>query len=247
MSNIFSLKDKTILVTGASSGIGRQVAITASAMGASVIITGRDMSKLEETKQMVAEECKSIAANLVEDKDLTSLVSELPKLHGVVFCAGVIDYTPVKFVNAEKIASIFSINFNSQVLLTQQLLKHKKIEKAGSLVYVSSISSRLGVAATSLYAASKAALSAFAKVTATELSGQKIRSNSICPGIVVTPMTNQALEASSAEEIARAASDYPLGYGSPEDVAGLVIYLLSDASKWMTGSDIVMDGGFTLK
>ena len=216
-------------------------------MGASVIITGRDAVKLDATKQLVAADCMALPADLIQEADLATLVEQMPRLNGVVFCAGVIDYTPVKFINAAKITNVFSINFNSQVLLTQQLLKHKKIEKAGSLVYVSSISSKLGVAATSLYAASKAALSAFAKVTAAELAGQKIRSNSICPGIVLTPMTNQALEVTSGEEMAKAAAEYPLGYGAPEDVAGLVVYLLSDASKWMTGSDIVMDGGLTLK
>lgn len=247
MNNIFSLENKLILITGASSGIGRQVAITASHMGAAVIITGRDEQKLVATKEVIAGDCTLIAANLVNVGEIAKLISQLPKLHGVVFCAGVIDYTPIKFVNAQKIADIFSINFNSQVLLTQQLLKNKKIEKAGSLVYVSSVSSKLGVAATSLYAASKAALTAFAKVTATECAGQRIRSNSICPGIVLTPMTDKAMEASADENMEKASSEYPLGYGQPEDVAGLAVYLLSDASRWMTGSEIIMDGGLTLK
>ena len=247
MNNIFSLHNKTILITGASSGIGRQIAITASQMGAAVIITGRDNQKLAATKELIAGDCICIAADLVNENEIIDLISQLPKLHGVVFCAGVIDYTPIKFINAQKIASIFSINFNSQVLLTQQLLKNKKIEKAGSLVYVSSVSSKLGVAATSLYAASKAALTAFAKVTAAECAGQRIRSNSICPGIVLTPMTDKAMEATSDESMDKASADYPLGYGMPEDVAGLAVYLLSDASRWMTGSDILMDGGLTLK
>ena len=247
MINIFSLHNKTILVTGASSGIGRQVAITASQMGATVIITGRDHLKLAATKELVSSDCIAIVADLVNENEIGDLVNQLPQLHGVVFCAGVIDYTPIKFINAQKIASIFSINFNSQVLLTKQLLKNKKIQKGGSLVYVSSVSSKMGVAATALYAASKAALTSFAKVTASECAVQRIRSNSICPGIVLTPMTDKAMEATSDESMDKASADYPLGYGVPEDVAGLTIYLLSDASKWMTGSEIVMDGGLTLK
>lgn len=247
MNNIFKLHNKTILVTGASSGIGRQVAVTASEMGASVIITGRDSKKLAATKDLISGETIAIPADLVNENEIVDLVSQLPQLHGVVFCAGVIDYTPVKFINAAKIASIFSINFNSQVLLTKQLLKTKKIEKGGSLVYISSVSSKLGVAATALYAASKAALTAFAKVTAAECAGQRIRSNSICPGIVLTPMTGKAMEATSDESMDKASTDYPLGYGMPEDVAGLTVYLLSDASRWMTGSEILMDGGLTLK
>lgn len=247
MNYIFSLHNKTILITGASSGIGRQIAITASQMGAAVIITGRDHQKLAATKELIAGDCSCITADLVNENEIIDLVNQLPKVHGVVFCAGVIDYTPIKFINTQKIASIFSINFNSQVLLTHQLLKNKKIEKAGSLVYVSSVSSKLGVAATSLYAASKAALTAFAKVTAAECAGQRIRSNSICPGIVLTPMTGKAMEATSDESMDKASADYPLGYGMPEDVAGLAVYLLSDASRWMTGSEILMDGGLTLK
>jgi NAD(P)-dependent dehydrogenase (short-subunit alcohol dehydrogenase family) len=247
MNNLFSLEGKTILITGASSGIGRQIAIAASQMGASVIITGRDENKLAQTKALLRGSSSIIKANLVHEDETVQLVSNAPQLDGVVFCAGVIDYTPVKFLKQEKIDSIFSINFNSQVLLTQQLLKKRKIEKGGSLVYVSSISAKLGIAGTAVYAASKAALNAFAKVTAAECAGLRIRSNTISPGIVITPMTTQAIEASGDDNMHKAADAYPLGYGQPEDIAGLAVYLLSDAGKWMTGSEIIMDGGLTLK
>ena len=247
MNNIFSLENKTVLITGASSGIGRQIAITASEMGAIVIITGRDSKKLDESKSLIPGKAICITADLAKEADIIKLVNELPKLNGVVFCAGVVDYSPVKFINEQKITEVFSVNFNGQALLTKHLLKNRKIEKAASLVYISSVSSKLGVAATALYAASKAALNAFAKVTASECAGQQIRSNSISPGIVITPMSGKAVEAVSAESMASAAAEYPLGYGSPADVAGLVIYLLSDSSRWMTGSEIVMDGGLTLK
>ncbi len=120
MNTLFSLDNKTILVTGASSGIGRQVAITASQMGANVFITGRDEKKLQQTKEMITGNSTSFAADLTDGNSINALVNSLPQLNGVVFCAGVVDYTPIKFINAEKIANIFSINFNSQVLLTFQ-------------------------------------------------------------------------------------------------------------------------------
>jgi len=121
------------------------------------------------------------------------------------------------------------------------------VAKKGSLVFISSISSKLGVPGTALYAASKAALSAFAKVLASEVASQGIRSNSVCPGIVLTAMTDQAMEATSTEDMEKGALLYPLGYGEPQDVAGMVMYLLSDISKWVTGTDIILDGGLTLK
>ena len=168
------------------------------------------------------------------------------KFDGVVFNAGILEYAPVKFISEEKIKKIFDINFNSAVLLSQHLLKSKALNKKGSLVFISSISSKLGVGGTALYASSKAALGAFSKVVASEVAGQGIRSNSICPGIVSTPMTEQAKSVTSGSEMDEQAKAYPLGYGTTVDVSGLVVYLLSDASKWMTGSDLILDGGLTL-
>jgi NAD(P)-dependent dehydrogenase (short-subunit alcohol dehydrogenase family) len=248
MENIFSLFGKTILVTGASSGIGRQIAITAAQMGAHVIITGRNSERLQETKSMISSNTVSIVADLTKEEDLRSLVNEMPKLNGVVFCAGVVEYIPAKFISAEKLNTVFSINFNSQVLLTQQLIKSKKLEQASSLVYISSISSLIGVPATAMYAASKAALNSFVKVIAAELAGQKIRANAICPGLVKTPLLAGAAESNlSADTFTAAEKQYPLGLGEPQDVAGASIFLLSDAAKWMTGTAMVIDGGFTLQ
>jgi NAD(P)-dependent dehydrogenase (short-subunit alcohol dehydrogenase family) len=150
-------------------------------------------------------------------------------------------------LSSEKISAVFSTNFDSNVILSQKLIKKKLLNKKASLVFISSISSKLGISGTAMYASSKAALSAFSKVLASELASQGIRSNSICPGIVKTPMSEKANEVTSEEDIEKGASAYPLGYGEPADVAGLVMYLLSDVSKWMTGSDIIIDGGLTLK
>lgn len=242
MTDLFNIEGKTILITGASSGLGKEIAIKCSEKGAQLIITGRDKDKLADTHNQLKGTNQSITCDLSEEVNIVELVKELPPLDGVIFCAGVIEYNPVKFINSAKIKNTFAINFDSQALLTQQLIKHKKLKSQSSLVYVSSIASKIGVPGTALYAASKASLNAFVKVTASELAGQKIRANSICPGIVVTPMGEHAQDMSNDLE-----KDYPLGLGQPIDVVGPCIFFLSDASKWITGSELIMDGGLTLK
>lgn len=245
---MITLINKNILVTGASSGIGRQIAITASQLGAKLTLIGRNIDKLNETLSLLTgKDHKILIVNLSDTSNLTTLINESSPYDGVVFNAGAVEYLPVKFLNETKINSLFATNFDSNVILSQKLIKGKLLKKGGSLVFVSSISSKLGVPGTSLYSASKAALSAFSKVLASELASQGIRSNSVSPGIVKTAMTEQAVEVLSDDELKKAESEYPLGYGKPEDVAGLIMYLLSDISKWMTGSDLVIDGGFTLK
>jgi NAD(P)-dependent dehydrogenase (short-subunit alcohol dehydrogenase family) len=245
---MITLKGKNILVTGASSGIGRQIAITASELGAFVTLVGRDLQKLNDTLVLMSgQKHKLYSLDLSTPDNIDQLILESTPFDGVVFNAGLANYLPVKFLNEDKINNIFKINFESNVLLTQKLLKKKLINKKGSLVFISSISSKLGVPGTALYSASKAALSSFAKVLASEVAAQGIRSNSICPGIVKTEMTGLAIDVLSESEVIKSASEYPLGYGEPNDVAGLVMYLLSDISKWMTGSEIIIDGGFTLK
>jgi len=245
MDNLFDIEYKKILVTGASSGIGKEIAIKLNALGADVIITGRNEERLEETKNDLAfhlgTPVEAYPCDLSKEDEIKNLVSLLPQLDGVVFCAGVVEYYPIKFINAEKINNIFSVNLNSQILLTQQLVKNKKIKPNGSLVYISSIASKIGVAGTALYAASKAGLNGFVKVTASELANQKIRANSICPGIIQTPMTEKAQNVN--DDLAK---DYPLGLGKTIDVVGPCIFLLSDASKWITGTELILDGGLTL-
>ena len=237
------IKGKTILITGASSGIGREIAIQCYNEGAHVIITGRDTDRLKETNSHILNDYSlAYCYDLSIEENIIELVDKLPKLDGVVFCAGLVEYLPIKFINKSKIQNTFSLNFDSQVILTQQLIKHKKLNVNSSLVYISSIASKLGVGGTAMYAASKAALNAFMKVTASELSSQKIRANSICPGIIETPMGNKAQNIS--HDISK---DYPLGLGQPIDVAGPCIFFLSDKSKWITGTELIIDGGLTLK
>jgi len=237
------IKGKTILITGASSGIGREIAIQCHNNGAHVIITGRDLDRLKETSNKILNgHYLSYCYDLSIEENIVELVDKLPKVDGVVFCAGLVEYLPIKFINKNKIQNTFSLNFDSQVILTQQLIKHKKLNVNSSLVYISSISSKLGVGGTAMYAASKAALNAFMKVTASELANQKIRANSVCPGIITTPMGQKAQN--MTQDISK---DYPLGLGQPVDVAESCLFFLSDASKWITGSELIIDGGLTLK
>lgn len=241
--NLFSITGKKILITGASSGIGKELAIKFSQQDAILYVTGRDEVRLTETFQSLQhiQRHTMIVTDLTDEKNIVSLVNEISELDGVVFSAGVVEYMPVKFLSDKKISTIMSINFNSQVLLTQNLLKSKKINRNASLVYVSSISSKLGVSGTAIYSASKSAINSFMKVTASELSSLKIRANSICPGIVLTPMGKKAQESSSNAE-----KQYPLGLGEPNDIVGPCQFLLSDASKWITGTELIIDGGLTL-
>jgi NAD(P)-dependent dehydrogenase (short-subunit alcohol dehydrogenase family) len=173
------------------------------------------------------------------------MANSLPPLNGIVLNAGIIDYTPIKYLTKEKIENILMVNFISNVLLINKLLGLRKIQNAASIVFISSISAHLGVPGTSIYAASKAALTAFAKVLACELSNKKIRVNIISPGLVSTNLINKISTISNVENNEH--NNYPLGIGTVNNVSDQVIHLLSDRSKWMTGTDILIDGGFTLK
>lgn len=244
---MFSLIGKRILVTGASSGIGKQIAIDVASQGGIVTLLGRNSHRLEEAVSLLeGVEHEYFSVELTNQEEIDHFVNQQKPFDGVILNAGIIDYVPVKFINVEKLNDIFDTNFKSAVILSQLLLKRKLVNKQGAFVFISSIAAKLGVPGTALYAASKAALSSYSKVLASELASQKIRSNCICPGIIITPMTSAAIDA-SGDRMQDGSKNYPLGYGEPKDVAGLAVYLLSDESRWMTGTDLILDGGFTLK
>lgn len=247
MKNIFSLQNKTIIVTGASSGIGKQIAITLSELGACIIAVGRNEKRLQETLDLLSGQAhKIVSLDLTDEFKIKTFVSELSSVDGVIFAAGVAEFLPIKFINVKKILYILNINLISVINMTQMLLRAKKVNRNGSLVYISSISAKLGVPGTALYAASKSGLNAFVKVVASESAKLKIRANIICPGVVLTPMSEKSISILSKEEFYGELNNYPLGFGEPIDVAGLTAYLSSDISKWMTGSEIIIDGGNTL-
>ena len=240
------LAGKRILVTGASSGIGRAVSILASREGASVTLLARNQERLDATlASLEGSGHETISCDLTDEEQVKSAVASMTPYDGVVFCAGINEFIPLTFVRQEKMDAIFSTNCYAPVLLTRMLVKKRLLRQGASLVYISSLSSVQGVPGTLVYASSKAALTSAVRVIASELAPMKIRANAICPGIVRTEMiagTNISEETFTEQE-----KDYPLGLGTPEDVAGAVIFHLSDASRWLTGQSMVLDGGNSLR
>lgn len=247
--NPFSLKDKNILVTGASSGIGRAIAIECSKMGAIVYLTARNKERLEQTLSMLTGNGhRIICADLLIDEDLTNLVTSIDrKLDGVVQCAGYTIPKPFLFFSKDDIDAIMKVNFKAPVLLTQYLLKNKKLQKGSSIVSISSISGvYISAVANSMYSATKGALNGVIKGMAIELATKGIRVNSVNPGMITTDIFKD--RSIGDTELAEDVKHYPLKrYGKPEEVAYGVIYLLSDASSWSTGSNLLIDGGYTLQ
>lgn len=244
----FHLNNKTILVTGASSGIGKQVAISAAEMGATVILTGRNETKLNSTKaELNGDNHLVIVADLLNENQRKSLIEKTPSLDGIVNSAGVVKPFPIKFISQEKIDETLNINYEIPLLLMAELTKSKKINRNGSVVFMSSISGQHPHKGGALYSASKAAIESLSKVFALENYHLGIRSNCISPAMVKTEMYDEAEKGMSKESMDEHVSQYPLGVGLPTDVANTAIFLLSDASRWITGINITLDGGFLLE
>ena len=245
--NPFTLEGKTILITGASSGIGQATAIECSKMGARVVITGRDKERLQETfNKLEGNGHIQIIADLNEETDIERIVTECPTLNGLVNNAGRGLSKPVNFIKLEDLQSVYQTNLFGVVLLTKMLLKKKKISTGSSIVFTSSISSYMTAAGLAIYASSKAAICAYMRTCAIELGVKGIRSNAVLPGMVETKLINSGTYTN--EDKQKDLNLYPLGrYGRPSDIAHGIIYLLSDASAWVTGTDLVIDGGRMLK
>lgn len=247
MHNPFTLQDKTILVTGASSGIGQCVSIVCSKMKARLVITGRNEDRLNETyEKLMGEGHRAVIADLSTQEGVDYLVSNCEQLDGVVHCAGIPKICPVKRLNRGLLYDIVNTNELAPILLTAALLKNSKLQKQSSIVFIASIAGvfRAGSVGDSDYSATKGALSGFAMTAAKELGPQGIRVNTICPAVVETPILANSYNMMTEEEIKKKLSSYPLRrFGRPEDVANGVVYLLSDASSWVTGINLAIDGG----
>ncbi len=246
--NPFSLKGKTILVTGASSGIGRETAISCSKMGASVIITARSKERLQETyNSLEGEANEMILADLTNQDELENLVSQVKTIDGVVLCAGRSRSLPVLFSTREKFNEIYDVNFFSPVELLRLLVKKKRLSQNSSVVFIISIGGTgRWSPGNAIYGSSKAALKSMVHFFALELAPKNIRVNGISPGMVETPLIHYGTL--TQDQLDDDRKKYPLKrYGQPIDIANGVVYLLSGASSWMTGQSIVIDGGITAK
>ena len=248
MNNPFSLEGKTILVTGASSGIGRATAIACSQMGAVVVVTGRNELRLQETLDALeGSGHQMIVADIANDDQIDHLVDQIPAINGSVNNAGITETCPTQFIKRDKLNRVMEVNTIAPILLTQRILKKKKLGKGGSIVFTCSISGTCVCGGGNvLYSASKGAIHGFMKNAALDLAHKGIRVNDVCPGMIDTHILDAGTI--SEEQLEIEAQRYPMKrFGKPEEVAYGIIYLLSDASSFVTGSSIVIDGGFTLQ
>lgn len=241
--NLYSLESKTILVTGASAGIGREIAVLCAKMGAQVIINGRKRERLKETLELLEGDGHMVVAgDLTLSEERGALVEALPLLDGVVHCAGIGHRLLCKSIAESDVDLVMGINFKGPIMLQSSLLKNKRINKSASIVFITSMASQSPSYGNALYSASKGALISYANCLGLELASRQIRVNCISPAMVRTELILR--DGISEEQLLEDEKKYPLKrYGQPEDVAALAIYLLSDASSWMTGSDLKITGG----
>lgn len=247
MYNPYSLEGKTIVVTGASSGIGRVAAVECAKLGAKLIITARNKDRLFLTlKELEGKGHNMIICDLSNEAEIDNLVSELPEIQGLINNAGFTKTLPIQFVNTGDLNGILNVNTIAPIVLLQKLLKKKKLKKGSSVVFTSSMAGMGNCSVgNTMYAASKGAICAFVKGAAKELAPKGIRVNAVCPAMVDTGIIDAGTI--TKEQIEADIKNYPLGrYGRPEDVVWAMAYLLSDASSWMTGDNIVLDGGRSL-
>ena len=243
MNNPFSLEEKTILVTGASSNIGRQIAVKCSEMGAKVIATARNEERLNETlAKMTGEGHRLIASDLSDAEQIPALVEQLPELDGIVMCAAVFRTTPIRNNRRKYTEEIFKTNTFANIDLVQLILKNKKIKDGGSILFISSVAAYRPYAGNALYSATKGAINSFCQVLAIEQGSRKIRANCVSPGIIQTDMEVKDW-AVTQEELDKEEARFPLGFGHTEDIAYAAVYMMSDASKWVTGTNMIVDGG----
>ncbi len=244
-SDPFSLAGQRILVTGASSGIGRQTAMACADMGAQLLITGRHAERLAETLvALPGEGHQSFAADLTHAEDLADLAAfaaQAGPLHGVVHAAGISKLVPLRMLKPAHLDEMFGHNTYAPILLTKELLAKRQVQPNGSVVFISALASHTGRMASAAYAASKGALLGAMRVLGREAVKQGIRANCIVPGYVRTPLLDGlGQNGGNMQELMHMA---PLGLGEPEDIAHAAIFFLSPASRWVTRNYFIIDGG----
>lgn len=254
MYNPFSIEGKTILVTGATSGIGRATAMACAELGARVVLVGRNEERLNETLHLMSREQSSlnggmhlaIPCDLTDEAQVQALVESVPAIDSVACCAGVAEMKPFAFVTEEDMERVFKVNCFAPVMLVNKLLEAKKLNKGGSVVFVSSVDGpKIVHAGNSVYSGSKSALVGMARNMAIDLASKKIRVNCVLPGTTDTPMIRT--ENVTEEMLAETARQFPLKrFAQPEEIANVIIFLLSDAASFITGTELTVDGGYSI-
>lgn len=252
--NHFALNGKMIIITGASSGIGRQCAISCSRSGGRIILIGRNMERLKDTLGSMErkEEHIILPIDLTDFEKVESVVREIVdkegKIDGLVNCAGISTTLPFSMVKPDKLNDFFRTNVQTAINMTRIVSKRSYFsEKGGSIIFICSIMAEVGESGKSMYSITKGALTAGSRCLAIELAQRKIRINCISPGVVETPMSKNAVYSQTEELMSKIKALHPLGLGQPEDIAYACIYLLSDASRWVTGINLIADGGYTAR
>lgn len=238
-----------ILITGASSGIGREISIKLSELGYQCVLTGRNLKELEITLSKMSGDNHTIFSGDINDNIFINKISdEINHLNGLIHSAGIIKLLPFKFITRDDFDKIMNTNLFSPFFLTQALLKKKKLLNNSSILFISSISGPIvGSKGNMMYSASKSAVNGIIKVLALELADKKIRVNTVSAGMIYSDMWQGDKNMISPDQLIQDSKKYPLGYGKPSDVASLASFLVSNESTWITGSTIVLDGGFTIQ
>lgn len=247
MNTPFSIENKTILVTGATSGIGRATAITCAGLGAKVVAIGRNQERLDSMMQeLEGDGHLAINADLTDEAQVQGLLESVPAVDGVACCAGVAEMKPFAFVTDEDVERVFKVNCFAPVMLVNKLLKAKKLNKGGSVVFVCSVDGpKIVHAGNSVYSGSKSALVGLARNMAIDLASKKIRVNCVLPGTTDTPMIRT--ENVTEEMLAETAKQFPLKrFAQPEEIANAIIFLLSDGASFITGTELTVDGGYSI-
>lgn len=253
MFNPFSLDGKTILVTGASSGIGRQCAIDCSKMGAKVVLVARNEERLNETlSQMDGDGHLIVSQDLTDFEAIPEMVGKIVEkagpLNGVLHCAGISNTEPLKLYGVERLEEFFRANVFGAMMLTKEICKLKNVSKDGaSIVFFASVMGVVGESCKSAYSLTKGALISGVRSLAVEFSKKKIRVNCVSPGVIETPINANQNYMKDPVLRAQFEAKHLLGLGQSTDISNACIYLLSDASRWVTGQNLVVDGGYTIR